>query len=52
MKPDYKLLMEIGVQYESDAQLLSSMSEKVAKLSQNQAELAEKLNALISKFRI
>lgn len=101
VKPDYKLLMEIGVQYESDAQLLSSMSEEVAqstnsmteaitqvteaiqgvsvnteesaassdsilrsvtdvtmaveevaKLSQNQAELAEKLNALISKFRI
>lgn len=101
VKPDYKLLMEIGVQYENDAQLLSSMSEEVvqstnsmteaitqvteaiqgvsvnteesaassdsilrsvtdvtmaveevAKLSQNQAELAEKLNALISKFRI
>lgn len=44
VKPDYEKLVNIGKQYEKDAEFLNKMSNEIADLSNNMAKVIEQVN--------
>lgn len=44
VKPDYEKLVNIGKQYEKDAEFLTQMSNEIADLSNNMAKIIEQVN--------
>ncbi|NMM64288.1 hypothetical protein HBE96_16815 [Clostridium sp. P21] len=47
VKPSYQLLMDTGIQYETDAEFVSNMSEKIAILSKQMSEVVEQVSGAI-----
>ncbi|MBU3091449.1 hypothetical protein KPL35_05110 [Clostridium sp. CF011] len=41
-----------SIQYGADGEFVSSMSDEIGQASQNQAQLAQKLNELVQKFKV
>lgn len=47
VKPDYELLMETGIQYEKDAEFISSMSKEISTAASSMSEVIEQVGSAI-----
>lgn len=47
VKPDYKLLMETGIQYEKDAEFISSISKEISTAAKSMSEVIEQVSSAI-----